>query len=65
VFNKEESYEVYKSDSCYYIIICKEAAYKFRIQAFLLKKKSVIIIILSAYSYSSATYYKNKQLFSL
>jgi hypothetical protein len=61
VLNKGESYKVYKSDSRYYIIICKKVTYKFRIQASLLKKKGVIITVLSAYSYSSATYYKNKQ----
>jgi hypothetical protein len=61
VLDERESYEIYKSDSCCYIIICKKAACKFRIRASLLKKKGVIITVLSAYSYSSATYYKNKQ----
>ena len=61
VLDEGESYEIYKSDSCRHIIICKKAACKFRIRASLLKKKGVIITVLSAYSCSPATYYKNKQ----
>jgi hypothetical protein len=33
VLDKGESYKVYKSNSCRHIIICKKAAYKFRIRA--------------------------------
>jgi hypothetical protein len=65
VLNKGESYKVYKLYSCRHIIICKKVACKFRIQASLLKKKGVIITVLSAYSCSPATYYKNKQSSSL
>jgi hypothetical protein len=61
VLDEGESYKVYKSDSCRHIIICKKAACKFRIRASLLKKKGVIITVLSAHSCSPATHYKNKQ----
>ena len=61
VLDKEEFYKVYKSDCCYYIIICKDLIYKFRIRVFLLKKKGIIIIIFIIYSYSPVIYYKNKQ----
>jgi hypothetical protein len=65
VLDEGESYKAYKSDSCRYIIICKKAACKFIIRASLLKKNGAIITVLSAYSCSLATYYKNKQLSSL
>ena len=58
VLNKREFYKVYKSDCCYYIIIYKDLIYKFRIRAFLLKKKGIVIIILITYSYSFVIYYK-------
>ena len=61
VLDKGKSYKVYKSDCCRYIIIYKDPVYKFRIRASLLKKKDVVIIILTAYSYSFTIYYKNKQ----
>ena len=61
VLNEGEFYKVYKSDCCRYIIICKDLVYKFKIRAFLLKKKGVVIIILITYSYSLIIYYKNKQ----
>jgi hypothetical protein len=48
VLDKEESYKVYKSDCRYYIIICKDPICKFRIRTSLLKKKGVVITILTA-----------------
>jgi hypothetical protein len=65
VLDEGESYKVYKSDSRRHIIICKETACKFRIRASLLKKKGVVITVLSAHSCSPATHYKNKQSSSL
>ena len=61
VLDEGESYKVYKSDSRRHIIICKETACKFRIQASLLKKKGVVIIILVPHSCSPTNHYKNKQ----
>ena len=61
VLDEGESYKVYKSDSRRHIIICKEAACKFRIRASLLKKKGVVITILITHSCSPANHYKNKQ----
>jgi hypothetical protein len=65
VLDKEESYKVYKSDCRRRIIIYKDPVCKFRIRASLLKKKDVVITILTAYSYSPAIYYNNKQSFAL
>jgi hypothetical protein len=65
VLDEGESYKVYKSDSRCHIIICKEAACKFRIRASLLKKKGAVITVLTAHSYSPTTHYQNKQLSSL
>ena len=58
VLDKGKSYKVYKSDYRYYIIIYKDTVYKFKIKASLLEKKDVVVIILTAYSYSSNIYYK-------
>ena len=60
ILDEGESYKVYKSDSYRYNIICKDLTYKFRIRASLLKKKGVVITILTPYSYSLANHYKNK-----
>ena len=60
ILDEGESYKVYKSDSYYYIIICKEATCKFRIRASLLKKKGAVITVLIIHSCSLTTYYKNK-----
>ena len=60
VLDEEESYKVYKSDSRYYIIVYKDPTCKFRIRASLLKKKGVVITILTTYSYSPTNHYKNK-----
>ena len=60
VLDEGESYKVYKSDSRRHIIIYKDLTYKFRIRAFLLKKKGAFITILITYSCSLANYYKNK-----
>ena len=56
VLDEGESYKVYKSDSRHYIIICKEAACKFRIRASLLKKKGIVITILIPHSCSPANH---------
>ena len=61
VLNEGEFYKVYKSDCCRHIIIYKDLVCKFRIKASLLKKKSIVIIILITYSYSFIIHYKNKQ----
>ena len=61
ILNKGESYEVYDSDSQRYIVVCKDFVCKFRIRAFLLVKKRVVVTIFTAHSYSPATHYKNKQ----
>ena len=61
VLDKGESYKVYKSDCRCHIIICKDPVCKFRIRASLLKKKGVVITILTTHSCSPTIYYKNKQ----
>ena len=61
VLNEGKSYKVYKSDCRRHIIICKDPICKFKIRASLLKKKGVVITILTAYSCSPTIYYKNKQ----
>ena len=61
VLDEGEFYKVYKSDCRRYIIICKDPVCKFRIRASLLKKKGVVITILTAHFCSLTIHYKNKQ----
>ena len=65
ILDKGESYRVFKSDSCRYIVIYKDLVYKFRIRASLLQKKGVVITILISHSCSLTNHYKNKQSFAL
>src|ERR1700716_3974690 len=57
-----ESYKVYKSDTKRRILICKDAACKFRIRVSLCKKQELkaIITIFIPHSCSPATHYKNR-----
>ena len=65
ILNKEEFYKVYKLYSQYYIVVYKNFVCKFRIKAFLLIKKRIVVTIFTAYFCSSVAHYKNKQFLAL
>ena len=61
VLNDSESYQVYKSDSKRYILVCKDKSCSFEIRVQCTKKTSVTITQMKLHTCCLIIYYKNKQ----
>jgi hypothetical protein len=61
VLDDGESYQVYKTDSKRYILVCKDKICSFKIRAWCTKKTGVTITQLKPHICSPIVYYKNRQ----
>jgi hypothetical protein len=61
VLDDSKSYQVYKTDSKCYILVCKDKTCSFAIRAWCTKKTGVTITQLKPHTCSPTVYYKNRQ----
>ena len=65
VLDDGKSYQVYKSDSKRYILVCKDKSCSFEIRVQCTKKTSVTITQMKLYTCCPIVHYKNKQTFAI